>query len=124
MFQRAVDKDEAMEYKEVVGIDQQSLTRLLVDCLKTSKRVEKKVELHRWGKRAGLQFDDYTFLRKYDQSNSDYLPDTFEHGFQTVPALARTSYTEPLFDLDDHITVPNWSRLEKWRNAWEAPAQN
>lgn len=70
---KQLTKDEAITFKNDVGLDKQSFARLLVFHLNISCQTSRKEELHHETRESGINFDDYISLRKHEQSNPDFL---------------------------------------------------
>lgn len=123
MFEKQLTNDEAIRIKNVVGLDIQYLARLLVLILKISAIFEAMLNLYPQARKAGLHYDDYIFLRKFEQSNPNCLTITSETDWWPVSTSIRDEDNESIYD-DDHIAIPIWPYLEKIRNVEEVPTEH
>lgn len=80
---------------------------------KISVRFLFTVELCRRAREAGLHFDDYIYLRKFEQSNVGCLKHTFELYYRTIATSVGAQNIAWMYDDGDHITVPNWPDIER-----------
>lgn len=85
---------------------------------------EAKVERHCRAGEAGLHFNDNISLRKYEQSSPGRLSNTSESDYQTVSTSVGPKEIESMSDDDDHITIPDWSNVEKTRIVEDEPGQH
>lgn len=83
-FEKQLKEDEAIRFKNVIGIDQQISALLLGVHLKIPNRFQANVDLHCRARKASLNFSDYIYLTENDKSNPGCLANTNEPDYQTV----------------------------------------